>query len=283
MKTIHITILLLATSLMSFSQVAFTEKTFNDMMGRYQKETVEFLKTETTPDFIFLGVGGEPKNREAFITFVQGSDAFLTNDFSNLKIRQYGNTAILTGLWNHSHRLKHDNNVVSYKESVTETFINQNGKWLFASHQGGLAPMIKAEEEAAIKSVIEKETTTWNARDTEGFVSCWANVPYAVQLVAHGVAQSNSGVAFSTNEKKNLPELVKGMFAGMGKPDGSTFKSDNYVIRVNGNSAFVHYDQTNTATDNKTNTYHEVRYLEKVNSDWKIVYVGAVKYPLIEK
>jgi hypothetical protein len=45
MKTLLTAPLFMALSLHATAQSTFTKKMFTDMMGRYQKETIEFLKT----------------------------------------------------------------------------------------------------------------------------------------------------------------------------------------------------------------------------------------------
>jgi hypothetical protein len=209
---------------------------------------------------MFVGVGGEATNKQDFIAFASGASAFPTNEFSNIKIRQYGSTAIVTGIWAHSHLLKHNNSLVSYKESVTETFVQQNGKWLYASHQGGIAPMVKADEEAAIKAVIEKETATWRAGDIKGHADCWHAQPYSRILMSSldGTVRDVT-VAFIVNPTPGI----------MG--DGGNSVNTNYRIRINGDTAWSSHDQETTAKDGTKSYTYEVRMLEKVNGAWKIV------------
>ena len=109
-------------------------------MQRYQKDMVTFLKTETSPDFLFVGSEGKSMDRKTFMAFGETSDGFLKNDFSDIKIRQFGSTAIVTGLWSHSHRAKASGDVSSYLESVTEVFVFQKGKWIYVSHQSTPLP-----------------------------------------------------------------------------------------------------------------------------------------------
>ena len=260
MKKLTSTLLFTAFSLFAFAQSTFTEKMFTDMMGRYQKETIEFLKTETTPDFLFVGVGGEATNKQDFIIFASGANAFPTNEFSNVKIRQYGSTAIVTGVWAHSHLLKHDNSVVSYKESVTETFVQQNGKWLLASHHGTVAPTVKVDEEAAIKAVIEKETATWRAGDIKAHADCWQAQPYSRVLVATTDGTTlDVPIALMLNP---TPDIMGG---------GGNSVNTNFRISINGNTAWSSHDQETTAKDGTKSYSYEMRMLEKINGMWKIV------------
>ncbi len=103
-------------------------------MQRYQKDMSKFLKSETTSDFVFVGSEGRSFDRQAFMKFGESSDGFLKNEFSNVKIRQYGNAAIVTAIWSHSHHVKATDSTDNYTESVTEVFVFKNGKWLYASH-----------------------------------------------------------------------------------------------------------------------------------------------------
>jgi hypothetical protein len=140
MKTIF-SFLFLCISVYGFSQSTFSEKTFKDMMLRYQTKSSDFIKNETSPDFIFVGANGSTMDKNQFLGFIGTSSAFLTNEFSNIKIRQYGKTAIVTGLWSHSHQSNKDNSVSSYEEFITNVFVLQKGKWIFVSHHGATAQM----------------------------------------------------------------------------------------------------------------------------------------------
>ena len=132
-------------------------------------------------------------------------------------------------------------------------------------------------DEAAIKAVIEKETQAWSNRDGVAMAACWANVPYAMQLVQHGNTQfDKNGMSYANNNKMDMVTAIPAMVASAGAATGETFQNSNYVMRVNGTSAFVHYDQVETAKDSSKQYAREVRYLEKLDGVWKIVYVGAV-------
>jgi nitrogen fixation protein FixH len=127
-------------------------------------------------------------------------------------------------------------------------------------------------DEMAIKTVIEKETQSFNDRDAATMIACHANQPYALMLVTE-----NGNVHYSTNEKNNQPEGLQGLISSLGAPNGDSFKNMNYNIRVNGTAAFAYFDQVATSKAGKTQHFHEVRYLEKFGNDWKIIYVGAVQ------
>ena len=195
-----------------------------------------------------------------------------TGTIADSKVNIYGNIAVAN-----FEKTTNFKNGTQNKEHDIAILEKESDGWKFIGYSVHGIPKDKKEEEAAIKKVIEKETQTWLDRDAEGMTSCFANVEYALQLVYHGNMASNNGIAYSTNEKKNVPEQLKAFVASMGKSDGSTFKNDNYMVRVSGASAFAYFDLTTTSTTGEKQHFYETRYLEKVNGEWKIVYVGAVK------
>lgn len=129
---------------------------------------------------------------------------------------------------------------------------------------------------AAIKAVVEKETTSWNNRDAAAMADCWANVPEAGHLVS---LQDGKGTVISNhNTKTDMPNGIKTMMAGMGPASKDTFQNTDYQIRVKGDAAFAQFEQVVTASDGQKEYAHETRYLEKINGKWKIVHVGAAFY-----
>ena len=118
----------------------------------------------------------------------------------------------------------------------------------------------KIDEFSAIKAVIEKETTTWRLGDIKGHADCWHVQPYTRILVstADGVT-----LDISPNIIINPTPDIMG--------DKSVSVNTNYKISVNGNSAWSSHDQETTATDGKKSNSYEMRMLEKINGQWKIV------------
>ena len=164
------------------------------------------------------------------------------------------------------------------KEHNIVFFEKEAGAWkVFGYSVHGIAADTKTDSVAIVK-VIEKETQAFHDRDADGRIACIANVPYAVMLVHHGVMASNNGVAYMTNEKTNAPEAIKTQIASMGKPNGSTFKNDNYVVTIKGGTAFVSYTEVTTAADGTKGYGHAVRNLEKIEGFWKLTYIGGVVY-----
>lgn len=144
-------------------------------------------------------------------------------------------------------------------------------------------PNVSRSDVSAIKAVIERETDSFFNRDAATSANCWANVPYASQLHAYTTPDGKSAVYFGGNAKTDLPQQVASAVKSMGKPDGMIASRANYNIRVNGNAAFVTFDQTNTIATGDKQYVRETRYLEKLkqangSAQWKIIHVTAIAY-----
>jgi hypothetical protein len=158
------------------------------------------------------------------------------------KVHVYGNNAIA----NLEMTVNHKNGSISKEHDIV--LLEKEGEaWKILGYSVHGIPDDKKEDSAAIVKVIEKETQAWRDRDVEGRISCIANVPHALILVHHGNMAINNGVSYVTNEKADAPEKLKVLTAGMGKPNGSTSKNENYVVTIKGGTAFVSYDEVTTA------------------------------------
>lgn len=269
MRNLMTILLLSAFSLLAAAQ-SFNEKTFADMMQRFEKDPVKYLQNETVADFVFVGTSG-------YVFDLKGSMALydnlttLSHVLSNVKLRQYGNTGIATGTVKHSYKNKKTSDIRILNELFTYVFAEQNGKWQMVSAQHGEGTTDKIQDEAAIKSVVEKETQAFLDRNAVALMSCQANKPYSLLLVGeHG------NVHYFTNPKADMDKTYSSVFEQLGKPNGDTFKNTDYVIRINGNSAFAYFDQTGLNNAKDPEVSHQTRYLERINGDWKIVYIGGL-------
>ena len=164
MKKTTLALLFSAISLLSFAQSAFTEKVFNDLMERYQKDFVQFIKTETAPDFMLVGTSGNVFNRQDAITLGEGG-VKTEGAFSDVKTRQYGTTGIATGRWKHNHLLKNGAWTGMYDELFTYIFSYQKGKWIMVSAQHSEAPVDRVADEKQIQAGADAFIKSWNNHD----------------------------------------------------------------------------------------------------------------------
>lgn len=121
-----------------------------------------------------------------------------------------------------------------------------------------------AKDEASIKKVVEAGTTAAYAKDIPAYKNQWANAPYISRINAgtEGKVTKIVGEKF----QKAYEDWEKN-----GKPIDIKVSRDNWLIRVNGNAAFVVFDQHNQNPDGTTRESVEERYMERINNEWKIV------------
>ncbi len=112
---------------------------------------------------------------------------------------------------------------------------------------------------AEIQQLLEKESATWRSGDFEGHSECWHIQPYSKILVSNG-----KGETFDVP-----PALMKDPNAKMG--DGGSSANSNYQMSIHGDQAWVSHDEVSLAKDGIKTYSHEIRILEKVEGQWKLV------------
>ena len=121
----------------------------------------------------------------------------------------------------------------------------------------------------AIKQLLDKESATWRSGDAKAHADCWHLQPYSKILV-------------STADGKALDipaSVITTPPAGMmGK--GGTSERSNYTFSVHGDNAWVSHDEVSTAADGAKSYSHEMRMLEKINGEWKLVAQSIHAYNL---
>lgn len=125
------------------------------------------------------------------------------------------------------------------------------------------------KEKEAIKAVIVKETTAYQATDNKAWMDCWVHAPYAYWSLA-------DSTGFNTYEGWKAIEIGFTDYFLTSKPQTATTERKWHEIRVYGNGAYARFVQI-TTTEGKTIEEDELRILEKHNNQWKIVLVGVMK------
>jgi ketosteroid isomerase-like protein len=121
-------------------------------------------------------------------------------------------------------------------------------------------------EEAAIKAVNEKQLTAFVNRDYGGEAEVWAQEPY----IAHG---NHDPVSVGWEK---LSAHYKTAFAPESEPSVvlHSLTASNYDVHLNGNVAFVFYDQHAEYTEDgerQTMESKALKYFEKKDGQWKII------------
>jgi hypothetical protein len=118
----------------------------------------------------------------------------------------------------------------------------------------------KTDEAESIKKLLEKESATWRAQDSKGHTECWHIQPYSRILV-------------STLEGKTYDVPPTAMIDT--KPEamgnGGFAVQTNYKMSINGDTAWVSHDEESTSKEGKKTLSYEIRMLEKINNQWKLV------------
>lgn len=266
MKTFFTLLLFLPNFL--FAQGNFTEALFKDMDVRFKQNPTEYIKNETAPNFIFTSSNGQVQNKEEVLTLYSYYDEPY-REFSNVVIRQNGSFAYATGILSHAYVHKTTKEKRASKSVITYTFVQEKGKWLFQTGHHTPAPLSVKEEEAAIKKVIEDETQAYIDGDGKKLLSFWAEKKsneHASQFLVPIIGQPYAkGESMDKLQSIVMPNLKKQNF---------TVERDDFEVRINNNMAWATYTQKAAANGAVFKTDRETRILERLNGEWKIVYVG---------
>ena len=267
MKTNLFTLALLLISAGSFAQTAFTQATLNEILTEYQTNSKAFFTNRLSADFRYITPKGAYQNRNDIV--VQDVQKILKVEIADAVIFQSGDLAVVSGI-HKTERSGPDGNPVMGQVACTYTFQRRQDKWMFvASQQTSMLSASVADDEAAIKKVIEGLTTASYTRDFKTYLNYWADAPYVSR-----VGSDLGNVTKMTGD--TYRKMVEGWATKPGEPTKDKVTRDNWLIRVNGNSAFVVFDQYNARPDGTTRHSLEERYLERVNTEWKLVNVTVL-------
>jgi len=116
------------------------------------------------------------------------------------------------------------------------------------------------KEEQAIKKLLEKEGAAYRMGDKALYISGWHLRPYNKVLVS-----TADGRTIEFDPKMNFGPEAK--FVGSG---GFSIHT-NHQFAIQGNAAWVKHDEVSISKTGQRNFSKEIRLLEKVNKQWKLV------------
>jgi len=151
--------------------------------------------------------------------------------------------------------------------------------------------MSRAEEDdqKAILALIEAETAAYFAKDFDAWARCWAHEPYVRRFAwfARGGMLLNVGWAEEAREQHKSMNAYPTPNSSMRQ-----LTRDNLNVRIGTDLAWVTFDQTAPSTGDPFDVpvlQHELRILERIDGEWKIVCCGElqperdiVPYPLLQ-
>ena len=116
------------------------------------------------------------------------------------------------------------------------------------------------KETEAIKRLLEKESATWRSGDVKAHADCWHIQPYSRILVSlpDGTVLDIPPDAI-VNPKQNDADL------------GGTSVNSDYKFSIHGDQAWVSHQEASTAKDGTKTYSYEIRILEKIKGEWKLV------------
>jgi hypothetical protein len=117
-----------------------------------------------------------------------------------------------------------------------------------------------SKEEIAIKKLLEKESATWRAKDVEGHKDCWYIQPYSRILVS-----------LPDGKTIDVPPISKQIMKPENMGNGGFAVHSNYKMNINKNNAWVSHDELSTDAEGKRTWSYEIRLLEKIKGQWKLV------------
>tara|TARA_R110000787_G_scaffold194389_1_gene305951 strand:+ start:139 stop:573 length:435 start_codon:yes stop_codon:yes gene_type:complete len=115
-------------------------------------------------------------------------------------------------------------------------------------------------DKESIVSLLEKESLTWRSGDIEGHENCWSIKPYSRILVS---TPDGNSIDVPPEMMINPPANMMG--------NGGTSKNTNYKMNVTGDNAWVSHDEESTTKEGITTYTYEIRLLEKIDGEWKLV------------
>ncbi len=138
MKNYILTFLFSAFSLLATAQT-FDGKTFEGVIQSFQKDIGGYLKANAAPDYTFTS-NGQVVDAQALIKRFE-TYKVTTFQTSNVKVRQYGTAAFVTGTVHHVYTSKTDGSTLDYTDLFSYTFAYQKGKWLLLGGQHSDIPL----------------------------------------------------------------------------------------------------------------------------------------------
>ena len=123
-----------------------------------------------------------------------------------------------------------------------------------------------------ILDLLEKESRTWRSGDIAEHASCWQERSYNKVWINRG-----------GGELLDIPaEVIIHPSKEMTGQGGQAYLS-NFQFNIYGDKAWVNHDEVSVGVDGKETYTHEMRLLEKVNGEWKLVGQSLYPYPLTEQ
>ena len=257
-------------SLSSLGQEKFTLETYKKFNTDFNANPANSIEKNTTKDYLLTtGVGRKYNSIELVSNLknIYGSMEIITQDE---KIQQLGNVAIVSGSFVQKDTYKPAPNTINVHKGVFNYIYFYEGKsWKLASSQHSDIFPENTLDNAAIKKVIEGETQAYIDGDGKKLLSYWADKKTNESASQYLVPILGQPYAVGESMEKLQNVIVPNL-----KKQDIMIERDNIEIRINNNMAWATYTQKANANGKILQTDRETRILERINGEWKLVYVG---------
>ncbi len=128
-----------------------------------------------------------------------------------------------------------------------------------------------ANDSLAIIQLLEKESLSWRMGDMETHAECWQERPYNRIWVTQG---NGNTLDIPASVFTNPSSEISG--------NGGLAVLSNIKMNIFNGNAWVNHDEVSIGVDGKPSYSHEMRFLEKVGSEWKFIGQSMYNYTPVE-
>ena len=262
---------LLTLSFTSFAQPKFSLETSKKFGQDFNANPAEYIAKNTTKDYQFISSSGVRYSKDQLVSNLKNLYTSMKIETQNEKIQQLGNVAIVSGDYSQKDEVKQVPGVVNTSKGSYNYIHHYDGKaWkLASSHHTNTYPDIITDD-AAIRKVINDETQAYLDGDGKKQMSYWSNK----KTNERGGQNLVSVLGQPYAKAGSMEKLQNDMVPKLKKQDKRAEQND-FEVRLNKNMAWATFTQKMIANDGTVSTNNrETRILERINGDWKIVYLG---------
>jgi ketosteroid isomerase-like protein len=117
------------------------KKIEEDWANAYVKRDKTFVEKITSADFAFIGPDGTMVDKNEYVKSMEGDTVFTAFKVEELKVRIYGDAAVVLGIASITAQTKGEEESGRY--SFTDVFVKQKGEWKAVS--GHVTPVARDE------------------------------------------------------------------------------------------------------------------------------------------
>lgn len=251
------------------------KKAFEEGRVNYDKNPAGEVK-KFSDDLRFFGGEGNSANKAYTLELVNRTAAGkVQTKFSELRVKQSGTLGVVSGVRDHG--VEFPNGMkMNWKDNFTYTFEWKNNAWIITDihHTKVDYRTTPNQDELAIRNVINKETEAYLKADYTTLKSCWADKPYAERQ--HESLNEMVKTPFLKGEAlKQTHELYWKSL----KPSDKKVTITDLELHSSGDVAWVSFTQEYQKADGSKDIKERgMRILEKINGEWKIVYMSIAVF-----